>query len=193
MDEQEDLMALYEQYIDDQTLQEINEADNLEESGYKIVRKGYSEARFPEELLIPISDFVNYYLGITGNCKNLWHSGLKDLGSIYLFGVDNNFANKHPDKVYTGELLLVVDARGNVGTYINPNLIKNLIESEDAQVELRHLRKTGVQTLALAGEYIQKCIELQLQLDATAGYMDLIRATHKVGKYKQLKERIKHD
>jgi hypothetical protein len=186
-----------------------------------------TEAKFPEEMTISIQDFVKCFLNIQVipkveiieekkyrkgkkakvvksrkittrvNYDTLWHQGLKELGSPFLFGVDNEYANKNPDRVYDGELLLVIDAKGNRGTYVNPTFLRQLIESEDIEKELKKLRKTGVQQLEELEEYIEACAELQLKVDTLAAknkkLLQLLKETHKMKKYKELKKEIKHN
>ena len=134
---------------------------------------------------------------ITIDYNTLWHKGLKEIGSPFVFGVANDYAYKNPDKVYDGELLLVIDAKGHLGTYVNPNFIRQLIDTEDIETELKKLRKTGVQQLEYLEEYIQEVKDLQIKCDILAAknkkLLQLLSETRKMKKYKELKKEIKHN
>ena len=222
MSNEEDFMSMLDDYMDEEEIQQIVEEDEKEDRKQK--RNSHStESKFPETIAISIKDYVENYLGIATipsveivertkykkgkrvstkkttrvNYDTLWHHGLKEIGSPLVIGVDNEYANKNPDKVYGGELLLVIDAKGNRGTYVNPAFIRQLIESEDIELELKKLRKTGVKQLEDLEEYIRTCLDLQIKYDSTVDQnkktLAVLRETHKMDKYKELKKEIKHD
>jgi hypothetical protein len=213
---------MLDDYMDEEEIQQIVEEDEKEDRKQK--RNSHStESKFPETIAISIKDYVENYLGIATipsveivertkykkgkrvstkkttrvNYDTLWHHGLKEIGSPLVIGVDNEYANKNPDKVYGGELLLVIDAKGNRGTYVNPAFIRQLIESEDIELELKKLRRTGVKQLEDLEEYIKTCLDLQIKYDSTVDQnkktLAVLRETHKMNKYKELKKEIKHD
>jgi hypothetical protein len=213
---------MLDDYMDEEEIQQIVEEDEKEDRKQK--RNSHStESKFPATIAISIKDYVENYLGIATipsveivertkykkgkrvstkkttrvNYDTLWHHGLKEIGSPLVIGVDNEYANKNPDKVYGGELLLVIDAKGNRGTYVNPAFIRQLIESEDIELELKKLRRTGVKQLEDLEEYIKTCLDLQIKYDSTVDQnkktLDVLRETHKMNKYKELKKEIKHD
>jgi hypothetical protein len=213
---------MLDDYMDEEEIQQIVEEDEKEDRKQK--KNSHStESKFPETIAISIKDYVENYLGIATipsveivertkykkgkrvstkkttrvNYDTLWHHGLKEIGSPLVIGVDNEYANKNPDKVYGGELLLVIDAKGNRGTYVNPAFIRQLIESEDIELELKKLRRTGVKQIEDLEEYIRTCLDLQIKYDSTVDQnkktLDVLRETHKMNKYKELKKEIKHD
>ena len=191
--EELELLELYDQYMDLEMLEEINEMDDMEEEVEARKTRKKTEAKFPEEIAISIGTFVQQYLGIAADCSNLWHQGLKALGSSFVFGVDNEFANKNPELVYKGELLLVVDARGNRGTYINPNFLKALLDKDELERELSILRRSGVKDLRKLSEYLDECVRLQNQIETNKKFETTLYESHKMKKFKQLKREIKHD
>ena len=129
--EQENFLELLEEYLNDEEIEMKKRLDQENDDEKKIT----TNSPFRVEDTISISRFANEYLEITGNCSNLYHSGLKDLGCKYLVGVDNNFANKNPELVYKGYLLLVVDAHHDRGTYINPYYIKEFLKNSNIEKE----------------------------------------------------------
>ena len=192
--EELELLELYEEYMDEEEMEKIVKQDEAEEEIERVQRKNHTESKFPEAIAISISDYVNNYLGIDADCKNLWHQGLKDIGSNFVFGVDNNFANKNPDRVYKGELLLVIDAKGNRGTYINPKYLRELIDADDVERELAILRRTGVRDLELLADYIDECVRLQARLETNKRFENLLYETHKMRRFRELKKEIRrHD
>ena len=67
---------------------------------------------------ISIGQFVHQYLGINDenlNCSNLKHCGLKSFASPMIIGISNNYADKNPDLVKNGTLLIVLDCKQNRG------------------------------------------------------------------------------
>ena len=192
MKDEEDFMSMLDDYMDEDEINQQIEADEKEDRNERKKSAHSTESKFPETIAISIRDYVEHYLGIASipsveiiehtkykkgkkvktktttriNYDTLWHHGLKEIGSPLVIGVDNEYANKNPDKVYSGELLLVIDSKGNRGTYVNPAYIRQLIESENVEHELKKLRKTGVHQLDELEEYIRACVDLQVKLDA---------------------------
>jgi len=191
--EEKELWDLYEQYMNEEEINEIIEEDEKASKKEEKKNKSHTESKFPTEISISIADYVNNYLGISSDCSNLWHQGLKDIGSNFVFGVSNDFANKNPERVYKGELLLVVDTKGNRGTYINPKYLQELIHKDDVEKELSTLRKTGVRDLQLLADYLDECVRLQAQIETNRKFEQLLYETHKLKKFKELKKEINHD
>ena len=225
MKDEEDFMSMLDDYIDEDEINQMIDQENREEKAEEQQNRKKSnhstESRFPETIAISIKDYVEHYLGIASiprleivehtkykkgkkvktktttriNYDTLWHHGLKEIGSPLVFGVDNEYANKNPDKVYSGELLLVIDSKGNRGTYVNPEFIKQLIESEDIEQELKKLRRTGIHQLDELEEYIRECVNLQVKYETTLKQnkktLEMLKETHKMRKFKELKKELK--
>ena len=221
MKDEEDFMSMLDDYMDEDEINQQIEADEKEDRNERKKSGHSTESKFPETIAISIKDYVEHYLGIASipsveiiehtkykkgkkvktktttriNYDTLWHHGLKEIGSPLVIGVDNEYANKNPDKVYSGELLLVIDSKGNRGTYVNPTFIRQLIESENVEHELKKLRKTGVHQLDELEEYIRACVDLQVKLDAaekqTKKTLEVLKDTHKMKKFKELKKELK--
>lgn len=217
-----ELMDLYEQYMDPETIAKIVEDDLQDEERHTSRDHQYTESKFDDSISISINDFVSLYLGIdftpgvvektkiyyekdeTGkrhtnkvttaktSYKTLWHQGLKDIGSPFVFGVSNEYANKNPDKVYDGELLLVIDSKGNRGTYINPKYLQALMYNDELKKRLTKLRKTGIRDLELLADYMEECARLQAQIDINKKIERILKETHKTQKFKELKKEIKY-
>ena len=158
------------------------------------IRQDNNDASSKERVNIKNQPGRSYTLG-TFNYGTLWHSGLKDLGSPYLFIVGNDYANKNVDKVYDGELLLVTDAKKNTRTYINPFLIDQLLNAEKT-VERLEAVKARLYGRGCNGfsEFLKYYCEekfLEKQIKENENTKKLLIETHKDKNFKRLKEGMK--
>ena len=160
---EENFEELLDLYLDDEIIEEKKNNDELEELKEKVSVK--VESVFTTEDSITIGRFVNDYLNIDGDCERLYHSGLKDLNSDYVMGVDNNYANKNPELVKQGYLLLVVDARGKRGTYVNPFYLEELLNRDEVDKEFKSISKLRINDIEKLAEYYNKYMELKTRVD----------------------------
>ena len=182
--------------MDDATLEQIREEDEAEDMGMKVTKKGHTDSIFTKENAISITRFVNDYLGINAPKGNLWHSGLRELNSRFVYGVDNEYANEHPERVFNGDLLLVIDDRGNRGTYINPRVVIEFMEAksiEELYREIKKLQREGIQDLSKVDVYVNKFEALQNDLGRMRSLIELFNETFKFNKINQLKEEMNRD
>ena len=126
---------------------------------------------------ISITQFVKEFVGIDVDCKNLYHKGLKSFDSPLVIGVSNDNCDTFPEYVATGELLKVRDARGHLGTYINPRIIMSYAkhtESKDHYLKMiKNLRTTE---LAKIHELYDKMVELNKIVEKLDSCDNLIRS-----------------
>ena len=93
-------------------------------------RKVKTRVTFDRNDCITISKFVNGYLGVDVDAHNLYHASLKKkLTDGTLIGVSNEFASQNIDYVKKGYILVVLDAKNNPGTYINPVMLDEYFRS----------------------------------------------------------------
>ena len=192
MDE-DSFLDLLEEYLDDDVIEQKKHDDEKENK--KETKKTQTESTFVEEDSISISRYVNDYLGIPGNCSKLYHSGLKELGCEYVMGVDNNFANKNPELVHQGYLLLVIDAKHHRGTYINPYYLRKIMNKDDVEKELKAFSKKRQIELKKLSEYYKKYLELKAEYDNNTKFYSLLKETHKEKQLRKImkKEDVKND
>ena len=161
---------------------------------YTIRQDNTNDASSKERVNIKNQPGRSYTLG-TYNYSTLWHSGLKDLGSPYLFIVGNDYANKNVDKVYDGELLLVTDAKKNTRTYINPFLIEQLLNAEQTAERLEEVKARlygpGCNDFNEFLEYYSEERFLEKQIRENEKTKQLLIETHKDKNFKRLKEGMK--
>ena len=152
----ENFEDMLEQYLDEK---KINEKINLDIPIDEVVINHKKNTSNNFLNTIAISDFVKYYLGTDHDCKDLKHKGLKSFNNPYVVGISNEFAIKNPDCIRRQEILVVIDAYGNPGTYINPALLKDLEDMEEYKSVLRILNSVRVESLtevaALYSEYMK--------------------------------------
>ena len=180
--EEENFLELFEQYLDEEEMELKKKNDEEEEEKKKI----FTDSPFTIDDTISIGRFVNDFLNIQGNCSDLYHSGLKELGSNYVMGVDNNFANKNPELVYQGYLLIVIDAKHHRGTYVNPMYLKKLLDQKNLKKEFKLFLRKSLNDLRKLEEYLKKYHELEQQIQTNEKFYKMLEETHKVGKYKRL-------
>lgn len=174
-----------EEVYNDYLLKDETDTTIIEEELEKQVK--IVESPFNIDDTITISRYVNNYLGISGDCSNLLHCGLKKFKSNYIMGVDNNFANSHPELVYKGYLLLVMDSNNKRGTYINPYYIDRLLEEDKTKEDLKSFYKHAEVDLSKIKEYIENFEVLLRQVQVNEELNQLIKDTHKVRKLKMLR------
>lgn len=131
--QKENFYELVEQYLD---LDMIGEKSDSDET-YNKSSFSLCESPFCHEDAISINDFVNNFLNIHADAKKLYHCGLKQLNCPYVIGVSNDFANKNPEYVKLGFLLIVIDANNNRGTYLNPIYLNQILYIEELREELK--------------------------------------------------------
>lgn len=180
-----DFIKALDEYLDDEMIQEKIEEDIEEE---KIKKNVKHDSNFTTEDTITISRFVNEFLGLQADCSNLYHSGLKDLNISLVVGVDNNFANKNPEYVKSGLLLLVIDAKGNRGTYINPKKLHEFFEKEEIDEEFKVFMKQRISDIRKVSDYYAKYNELKEKIELNESFYRFLVEARKVKKAKEAKE-----
>ena len=187
----ENFIELLDLYLDEEEIEATKESDLMDEQREQL--KNFSDSNFTVEDTITISRFVNDYLEIPGDCSKLYHSGLKDLGSDLVMGVDNNFANKNPELVKQGYLLLVIDSRNKRGTYVNPLYLERILEKEEVENELNVFSKVGLHDLEKLTEYYNKYLELLNRVETNQRFYNLLRQAHKTKHLNKLLKKRRED
>lgn len=186
--EEENFYELYELYLDDEMVFEKIESDEQEEI-YEIKPENYdSKSPFTKEEAISINEYVNKFLNIGSDAHKLLHSGLKDLKCPYVVGVSNDFANKNPELVKQGYLLLVIDYHNNRGTYINPLFLKSLVNNYEHFKEYNWIKKQKIKDLSELKYHYGKYKELETRVDLNERFYDLIDELKKSKKVEEIKK-----
>ena len=95
---------------------------------------------------ISIKQFLFQYLNINSSCIRLRHCDLKQFESPLVVTVSNDYADKNPDLIKEGFLILVLDCKKDKATFINPKCIRTLVQARTIRERLLELEKTKVYT-----------------------------------------------
>ena len=179
----------------------LNEYLNFEDFGFKDEDYEKEEKEsiktaspFTIDDSISINKYVTSYLGYQMDCNNLYHCGLRELNLDYVIGVDNNFANKNPEYVKKGFLLIVIDAKGKRGTYLNPVYIFKFVnEKNDIESLYNTFHKLQEVELKKLNVYLEKYKKAKLAYDEITKFTIVLNESHKMKKVKRLERRNKND
>ncbi len=108
--------------------------------------------------VISMQEFVYKYLETDHSCRNLRHCGLKQFNNPLVIRVANDIAYRHIDLIREREILVVSDSRGDLASYINPNLIKSIFQVKQIEEEIKELEKKHVIGLENLEEFYQNVI-----------------------------------
>lgn len=164
MENFENLLELY--LNEDEIKEKINEddktLDNEEITSSKFKTKEFRK-KYLEEI-ISIDEFLKFYLNSNYSGKNLYHSGLKSLNIPIVIGISNEYALKNPELVKSGYVKIVSDAENNLGTYINPLCILELINNKKIRETIKlHEKalKKGITDMSILASYYQECVKVE--------------------------------
>ena len=139
---------------------------------------------------ISMSRFISEYIGADVDCRNLYHRGLRSLESPLIIGVSNDICDKCPDLIATGVLLKVKDARGHLGTYINPQLIVDYAESVENREKYEQILKTlKIREFSKLNILYEQCCELEKAINKLDSYMGFIRMISKTDQEEVVKQK----
>ncbi len=139
---------------------------------------------------ISIGQFVHQYLGINDenlNCSNLKHCGLKSFASPMIIGISNNYADKNPDLVKNGTLLIVLDCKQNRGTYFNPLKLQELLEKDLVEEEIKELEKIGTNNFEEIKDYYLKYSDAIYRQSQLQEFYCLLEELHKEKNIEEIK------
>lgn len=159
----ENFEEMLDDFIDENSINEKLESDDIITDNKSVNKNNKNNSNF--ERTIPISQFVRDYLGTEHNCKNLKHKGLKSFKNPYIIGVSNDFAIKNPDCIIRNEIIVVIDDYGKPGTYINPNILKQIKSMEEYKLALSILEQIKLYDLKSINELYTKYNEIAQKIE----------------------------
>lgn len=180
----EEFTSLLEEYLDEDMIRMKREEDEAL-LGSESEKEGKHASPFGIENTISIDEYATHYLGLPGNYEMMLHCGLKDLKCPYVVGLDNRFANKNPELVYKGFLLLVMDYKRRRGTYVNPIYLKRVVTRLDEKA-LEVMERVRVHDFLKAQFLYQQYCCLEEQIKKNQAFMDLLKRLHKMEKVEEL-------
>ncbi len=113
---------------------------------------------------ISIKQFLSQYLNVNSSCIKLRHCDLRELHSPLVVGVSNDYADKNPDLVKEGFLIIVLDCKHNRGTYVNPKYLMNMAISKGLREKITEIEKMRSKTFEDFKELFDKVNELTEEL-----------------------------
>ena len=138
---------------------------------------------------ITMKRFVNDYLGTSGvSCDNLRHVGLKSFENPLVIGIDNKIVDKNPEYVKTGKVLIVIDSKGDRGSYINPNLLIDLADKDDLINMKKNLEKIRIKDLRELSKLYNRISKIYEDLSNIQKEEQLLLEVGKSGAVKKLKQ-----
>ena len=181
----EDFGKLLEAYLDYQTIELKKSMDEKDDNN---IQKSKTSSPFSKDDSISIDRFVKEYLGYDMDCATLYHSGLKELKLDYVIGISNDFANDNVEYVKKGYLLLVLDARGNRGTYMNPIYIKKYLEKDDIVEKYKMFTKLQEINLSKINLYYTKYLVALEEFDALDKFMKVAKESRSINKLENMRK-----
>ncbi len=186
---EENFLELLEQYLDEEEIAMKKKEDKIEEERKLNIK---TESNFTREDSISIDRYVNEFLGIPGDCSNLLHCGLKDLKCDYIMGIDNNFANKNPELVKQGYLLLVIDSHNKRGTYVNPFYLKKYV-SKEAEKELTIFSRKRLNDLKRLEIFYKEYLIVLEEIKKNERFYNLLEENNKIKQLNKIEKRENND
>ena len=186
---EENFLELLEQYLDEEEIAMKKKEDKIEEERELNIK---TESNFTREDSISIDRYVNEFLGIPGDCSNLLHCGLKDLKCDYIMGIDNNFANKNPELVKQGYLLLVIDSHNKRGTYVNPFYLKKYV-SKEAEKELTIFSRKRLNDLKKLEIFYKEYLIVLEEIKKNERFYNLLEENNKIKQLNKIEKRENND
>lgn len=186
---EENFLELLEQYLDEEEIAMKKKEDKIEEERELNIK---TESNFTREDSISIDRYVNEFLGIPGDCSNLLHCGLKDLKCDYIMGIDNNFANKNPELVKQGYLLLVIDSHNKRGTYVNPFYLKKYV-SKEAEKELTIFSRKRLNDLKRLEIFYKEYLIVLEEIKKNERFYNLLEENNKIKQLNKIEKRENND
>ena len=184
----ENFSALLEEYLDSELIKEKIEIEESNNNNIYLL----SDSPFCIDDAISINDFVNNYLNIHTDARDLYHCGLKELMCPYVVGVSNDFANKNPEYVKFGFLLIVIDAHNNRGTYLNPFYLHKILNKEKTEDDLKKIRKRKINNLKNIRSFISEYLILKSMVETNNEFYNILKSQKKLKNIREIKlyERI---
>ena len=185
------IMELYEEYLTDDLIENsIREKNDGDDCG---LDDPLNDHMCPIERMdhITIAKYLNKYLlleDLDYSKKQVTHGELKRFNSPYVVRVDNRFAEQNPERVSRGEILVVMDSKGELKSYINPEHIKEFIQSEDSRKVMKAFFKRGIEDLEKLQEYWYKSVVIKHELETNQNFLNLLMETNKVKNINKIKK-----
>lgn len=197
---EESFEALLEKYIDEDEINEKIKSDNeeiKEEQNNEKVSESKKDIRKYKEYAISMEEFLSKYLKMHASklCSTtLSHKDLKYLtvGNPLVVGIYNRYVDI--DEIKRKDYLLVYDCNGDIGSYLNPDKLRDLTKLEIVSKQYEIVKKNSVNILEDLDELYQKYCSIREELDyltlKCSGYDEMLTKAEKNGSVGKIKKYV---
>lgn len=198
---EENFEALLEMYMNEEEINEKIKSDNEEikeeEQNIEKVSESKKDIRKYKEYAISMEEFLSKYLKMhTGKlCSTtLSHKDLKYLtvGNPLVVGIYNRYVDI--DEIKRKDYLLVYDCNGDIGSYLNPDKLRDLTKLEIVSKQYEIVKKSSVNILEDLDELYQKYCSIREELDyltlKCSGYEEMLTKAQKNGSVGKIKKYV---
>lgn len=198
---EENFEALLEMYMNEEEINEKIKSDNEEikeeEQNIEKVSESKKDIRKYKEYAISMEEFLSKYLKMHASklCSTtLSHKDLKYLtvGNPLVVGIYNRYVDI--DEIKRKDYLLVYDCNGDIGSYLNPDKLRDLTKLEIVSKQYEIVKKSSVNILEDLDELYQKYCSIREELDyltlKCSGYEEMLTKAQKNGSVGKIKKYV---
>lgn len=198
---EENFEALLEMYMNEEEINEKIKSDNEEikeeEQNIEKVSESKKDIRKYKEYAISMEEFLSKYLKMHAGklCSTtLSHKYLKYLtvGNPLVVGIYNRYVDI--DEIKRKDYLLVYDCNGDIGSYLNPDKLRDLTKLEIVSKQYEIVKKSSVNILEDLDELYQKYCSIREELDyltlKCSGYEEMLTKAQKNGSVGKIKKYV---
>lgn len=169
---EENFEALLEMYMNEEEINEKIKSDNKEikeeEKNNEKVSESKKDIRKYKEYAISMNEFLSKYLKMNTHklrTATLSHKDLKYLtiGNPLVVGIYNGYVDI--DEIIKNDYLLVYDCNGDIGSYLNPDKLRDLTKLEFVSKQYEIVRKSRIRALEDLDEFYKKYCSIKDELD----------------------------
>ena len=198
---EENFEALLEMYMNEEEINEKIKSDNEEikeeEQNSEKVSESKKDIRKYKEYAISMEEFLSKYLKMHASklCSTtLSHKDLKYLtvGNPLVVGIYNRYVDI--DEIKRKDYLLVYDCNGDIGSYLNPDKLRDLTKLEIVSKQYEIVKKSSVNILEDLDELYQKYCSIREELYyltlKCSGYEEMLTKAEKNGSVGKIKKYV---
>lgn len=198
---EESFEALLEMYMDEDEINEKIKSDNEEikeeEKNNENGSESKKDIRKYKEYAISMNEFLSKYLKMHSSklcATTLSHKDLKYLtvGNPLVVGIYNGYVDI--DEIIKKDYLLVYDCNGDIGSYLNPDKLRDLTKLEFVSKQYEIVRKSRIRALEDLDEFYKKYCSVKDELDyltlKCAGYNEMLTKAEKNGSVGKIKKYV---
>ena len=144
-----------------------------------------------------MNEFLSKYLKMHSSklcATTLSHKDLKYLtvGNPLVVGIYNGYVDI--DEIIKKDYLLVYDCNGDIGSYLNPDKLRDLTKLEFVSKQYEIVRKSRIRALEDLDEFYKKYCSVKDELDyltlKCAGYNEMLTKAEKNGSVGKIKKYV---